>query len=330
MTTWIHFRFPLLVCGLLWASAATVSGQEWARKMFAETDHDFGVVARGSKSEFAFELTNLYEEEVHIAEVRSSCGCTTPRVTQQTLKTWEKSGIVAVYNTRGFLGDKNATITVKFDRPFPAEVQLNVRGFIRSDLVFDPGVVRFGDVEQGAVHEQRVMVTYAGRSNWRIVDVRSANEHFEVELSKPLRQANRIKYEMLVRLREGAPAGYLQDHLTLVTDDRKVQTVALPVEGRVLAALTVSPESLVMGTVRPGESVTKKLVVRGKTPFRITEVKCDDCLKVETSDQPKKLHFVPVTFTAGEEAGTQDLRIEIQTDLGSSVITTCTANTAVE
>ena len=31
--------------------------------------------------EFAFEAQNLYEEDVHIADVRTSCGCTTPTIT---------------------------------------------------------------------------------------------------------------------------------------------------------------------------------------------------------------------------------------------------------
>ena len=58
--------------------AVDASAQEWAKKMFKVTSHDFGTVARGAKAEFAFEFENIYEEEVHIASVRSSCGCTFP------------------------------------------------------------------------------------------------------------------------------------------------------------------------------------------------------------------------------------------------------------
>ena len=43
------------------------SAQDWAVKMFQTLSHDFGVVARGEKAEFAFVLENLYVEDVHIA-----------------------------------------------------------------------------------------------------------------------------------------------------------------------------------------------------------------------------------------------------------------------
>ena len=59
---------------------------------------------RSAKSEFDFEFQNIFEEDIHVAGVRSSCGCTEPHVTKQTIKTWENSAIHAVFNTRTFIG----------------------------------------------------------------------------------------------------------------------------------------------------------------------------------------------------------------------------------
>ena len=74
--------------------------------------------------------------------VRSSCGCTMPSVTQATVKTHETSAILAVFNTKAFLGQRGGTVTVTIDKPFHAEVQLVVRGFIRGDVMLTPGVCR--------------------------------------------------------------------------------------------------------------------------------------------------------------------------------------------
>src|SRR5205814_4693350 len=131
------------------AFVPAASAKEWAQKMFQETSHDFGHVARGAKAEFAFELQNVYEEDVHIADVRTSCGCTTPTITKSTLKTWEKGTIVATLNTRSFVGQRNSTLTVIIDKPFYAEVQLTIAGTIHSDVDFQPGVAALGDIEQG-------------------------------------------------------------------------------------------------------------------------------------------------------------------------------------
>ena len=79
----------ITICLVALAPVA-LEAKEWAQKMFQATSHDFGHVARGAKAEFAFELQNSYEEDIHIADVRTSCGCTTPTITKPTLKSWEK------------------------------------------------------------------------------------------------------------------------------------------------------------------------------------------------------------------------------------------------
>ena len=69
------------------------SAQQWAYKMFGETtSHDFGTVARAAKSDYVFEMQNIYKETIHISGVRASCGCATPRIVKPTLETWEKGG----------------------------------------------------------------------------------------------------------------------------------------------------------------------------------------------------------------------------------------------
>jgi len=44
------------------------------------------------------------------------------------------------------------------------------------------------------------------------------------------------------------------------------------VEGRIVSGITVSPASLFMGVLQPGEQVTKQLVIKGKKPFRILSI----------------------------------------------------------
>lgn len=322
-------RVLIAVCFVALFSPAA-NAQEWARKMFKLTSHDFGTVARGAKADFTFEMQNIYQESVHIASVRSSCGCTTPSINKQTLKTWEKAEIVAKYNTRTFLGSKGATITVVIDQPYRAEVQLSVRGYIRSDVVCNPGEVSFGEVDQFASSEKKVSLDYAGRTDWEIRDVRSANQHLEVELVETLRENGRVSYEMLVRLNPAAPAGYFQSQLTIVTDDARLKSFPLAVQGRVLSPLTVSPASLFLGVLKTGQTVTKQLVVKGKQPFRVVSIECpDNCFNFDApGDAKEKIHFIPVTFTAGDAAGKVSQTIKIQTDLGATA--DCVASALVK
>jgi len=298
-------------------------GQSWAVRMFRETEHDFGVVARGAKVEHRFELQNIYKEDVHIAGVRSSCGCTIPEVTVRHLKTWQKSEIVAVLNTQSFLGQRSATITVTFDKPYYAEVQLQVTAFIRGDVVLEPGMVQFGDVDQGAEAEATVDIAYAGRSDWQVVDVRSAFPHVEVELQETLRRAGNVRYRMRVRLTADAPVGYFSDQLLLVTNESHRGTIPVAIEGRIRAPITLSPSPLLIVPDAAGTLPAKKLLVRSNKPCRVIEVSCQDPgFRFEFAPEASKTtHFITVRY---DHAPSQriDTVIRVVTDSGTGPFTT--------
>lgn len=310
-----------ILAGLLAICACTnqCSGQEWARKMFPVRSHDFGSVARGAKVEYRFEFSNIYKEDVHVSGVRSSCGCTSARVDEESLKTYGRSAIIATFNTRAFNGQKRATVTVTLDKPFPAEVQLQVAGYIRSDVVLHPGAVDFGTIDLGDAAERKITISYAGRSDWKILEAKPGSDFLEALLEETRRENGQVGYELTVRLREDAPSGYLKQQLMLVTNDRRSTQLPVNVEARVVPPVTITPASLFMGALKPGQKVTKQIVVQSKKPFRITGVECDqERFEFATPQAAKTVHLIPVTFIAGDTPGELTYKIRIETDLGES------------
>lgn len=315
--TALRFALGTLIFFLV---SAPLSAQEWARKMFDETQHNFGTVARGAKTEYRFHFKNIYVPEIHVSGIRASCGCTTPWVTKDTLKTYEESEIVAHFNTDRFSGQRGATLTVTFDRPYYAEVQLRVDGYIRTDVVVDPGSVEFGAIDQGRPAEKQVQIAYAGRPDWKIVDIKSSNPFLKANVTEASRRGGQVSYRLAVSLAANAPAGYLQDQLLLVTNDPRATQVPVAVEGRVVPELVVNPSSLSLGRLQPGQHVTKQLVVQGKTPFRVVGVECSHegfefKLDPRATEQAKTVHLIPVSFAAGDQPAKIMEMIRIQTDL---------------
>ena len=86
------------------------------------------------------------------------------------------------------------------------------------------------------------------------------------------RQTSRLRSIRYVR------AGYLAVIiLMLVTSEGQSVEMPLAVEGRVVSSLTVSPASLFMGIVQPGQEVTKSLVVKGTAcAFKVLSIACED------------------------------------------------------
>jgi len=316
-------RTALLAISIAMLLPSPLRAQEWAEKMFAVRNYDFGNIARGAKAEYAFELTNLYLEDVHIAGANVSCGCTTPRIEQETLKTYEKGAIIAHINSDRFLGNQGSTITVTFDRPQYAQVQLHVKVHIFSDVLLEPSSIALGAMAQGTSAERTISVRYTGRSDWHIVEVRSTNAHLAGTVRETSRQGGRVTYDLKAILDKDAPAGYVKDYLWLITNDPRTKEIPVPVEGHVQGAIAVSPSSLFFGVVRTGQSVTKQIVVRGRKPFRITSVHADcQCLQATNpkTEEAKSLYLVPITFSAGEKAGKIAQIVQIETDSGRTIL----------
>jgi hypothetical protein len=328
----MRMRFVAATAMVVATTASSCFAEAWVTKMFSETKHDFGTVARGADTSYRFAAKNIYKQDVELLSVRSSCGCTTPTIEKKVLKTGDVGYVTATFNTRTFTGVHGATLTVEVQwndngNWIHAETQLRVDGNIRGDIVFAPGAVKFDDVDQGASAEQKVEVTYAGRSNWKISDVRGASDALEVELTQTQRYSGRVGYDLLVRLKDSAPAGYFNDQLVLVTNDDENPRIPIYVAGRVVPQISVAPESLLLGDVARGQQVSKKIIVRGKKPFKILSFQCNDeeCFQFKTDDQSSDRHIVDVIFNAKKDAGPVKETINIATDLGDKFHTGLTA-----
>src|SRR4051794_19383897 len=119
------------VSSLLLVSAAlaippAADAQDWVASAFPERAFDFGTVARGSKILHAFKLFNRTNQEIHIADWRTKCGCTEVRVGSRVIPPGTLTVIEAVIDTTKFQGYKASGLTLVIDRPSFVEVDLNL------------------------------------------------------------------------------------------------------------------------------------------------------------------------------------------------------------
>lgn len=100
---------------------------DWASEMFEETSHIFGRVAPGADAQFSFVFTNKYNEDVVIESVRSTNRCTQQSFTKRVIKPGETGKVIVRLDTHNFNRCKDVIVTVRFSKPFYAEVQLHIR-----------------------------------------------------------------------------------------------------------------------------------------------------------------------------------------------------------
>ncbi len=291
----------------IFAHPARAQELSWAAKMFDAQKHDFGVVARGSDVRHRMKVKNLYEQTVHISNVRTTCGCSAAKPTTNTLAKGEEAFIEITMDTRKFIRRKDSNLIVTFDAPLFAEVQIPITAYIRTDVVLDPGSVGFGIVDHGTSSLRKISISYAGRNDWKIKDVESKSKYVIAKVVETARAEGRVKYDLLVTLKPDAPVGELRGQLTLITDDAENPKVPILVEARVEADITVTPAVVSLGMLTPGIPKTFNVVVRGKKAFEIAKLESDSndgIFKVRLPNSARQVHVLALTITPPNKPGT--------------------------
>jgi len=303
--------FVLILCAVCTAS------ETWGAALFKTKQHDFGCVALGAQAEFPFEITNIYNSDVRLLHVRSSCGCTSAKLSTQLLKPGETGAVIARLNTSGqHLREKSAVLTVQLETSINGvrrvdTVQLFVSGYIRPDVVLTPGSVEFGAVAEGTTAERAVQLEYTGRPGWALVKVERSLPFIHAKAEEVRRNQGDIVYKITVTLKDNAPVGYVKDVLSFTTNElqpgkAEPVEIVLPVQGVVLAPMRVTPSPMLIGILTPGDTVSKNIVLRNVTPFRITGIMAsDNRFRFAFSNQESTLQLVSLSFSAKEVTSEQ-------------------------
>lgn len=311
-----------MACMLLLGTSSIVA-QEWVNELFPVKAHDFGTVPKGAKSEYRFEVYNPFEEDIILESVSSSCACSTPTIETKVLKTYEKGSVHVRFNTEKLSGHQKATLTVKIGGQFKGYATLQVRGYVRNDIVFEPASVRFDSVPLGEESEKIVKIVYRGSNRlWRIQKVESDNPNILVALDKTKPMRNSIETELHITLKKDAPAGPIADKIFIISSDSISNRIPLQVEGEVRACLSVKPDMLSLGPVEEGTNILRTFVVSGNQPFSIIGIKSNEqTIDVSVKEEmlkhePATRFILPVNFIVKEIGERKSVRetIQLQTD----------------
>jgi hypothetical protein len=316
-----HAILALIVVGLGTGSA---SAQAWAEKMFKDgLSHDFGSVPRGAQLAHRFTITNIYAVRMEITSVKSGCGCVTATAAKRVLEPRESTTIDVNMDARRFTGAKTVAITISVGPDYISSAQLRVSANSRADIVFNPGQVSFGTVTRGQAVSQTSDVEYAGVLDWQVTEASAKDLPLEASVSQLYRRPGQVGYRVKVTLKADAAAGTIRGDLFLKTNDPASPLLPVLVEATVQSNLTVAPAAVTLGTVKVGDTLTRKVVVRGNKPFRVLQVDGlaeGIALDPPPSNTPSKVQLV--TFKCQfTKAGDFKHTVKIKTDLQETPVT---------
>ena len=308
----------LLALGLILLVGRPTLAQNWFDTIIPEKAKDLGTVARGTKIRHSFKLINTTSYDIHIADYRTKCGCTDVKIGAHDIPPGTQTTIEATIDTTKFQGFKASGLTLKLDRPSYAEVDLNLTCFIRGDILLNPGTVDFQTVARGTKPAVSMTLNYLGGDpNWAITKVLTISPNLSATARETGRTAGNVQYQITATLNSTAPSGHFKDEITLITNDPRGQNIPISVSANVQAAVTVSPAIINLGHVKPGETVTREVLVRSSQAFKLTGLAAQRPELSASEPNPSALafHKVTVTLKAPPTAGPYNASLEIATDL---------------
>ena len=313
-------RYAIVAVLFLGLTTNSATAQGWAEKMFKETTHDFGVVPMGTQLFYRFSITNIYAVRMEITGITPGCGCVTATAAKRVLEPRESTTLDVTMDASRFRGAKSVGIRVTVGPEFTSSAELRVTANSRGDIVFNPGQIQFGQVARGQSPKMVMRVEYAGTQAWQVTEVEvPKNLPIDVTTTEDYRQGGKVGYKIEATLRGEAPAGSFKEFIFLKTNDPNAAVVPILVEANVIAALSVTPSPLNLGTVKVGERLTGRVVVKGIKAFLIKEVSGVDLEggsivlgTTTTTSSPLQI----LTFTCKfDKPGEVKREIKIKTDL---------------
>lgn len=311
----------------VWATVALgtsfAKAQSWTPDaLFPEASHDFGTVARGAKLRYTFWLVNTTNSDIKILGWQPKCGCTEVKVGARDIPPGTRTPIEVTLDTTRFQGPKASGLTLNIGGPTYAAKDLNLKCFIRGDVLLDPGVSDFGILPRGTSPKVVMNLTYlGGQQGWRITEATTISNHLSAKVDGPFQAAGGgLQYQITATLNPTAPSGYFKDEITLKTNDATAPAIPISVVANVQALVVVSPGNLVFGRVKAGSTVTKDVLVRASQPgqkFKITgtsaaKTELSASTPVETEGPLQKL---TITLKAPAVPGPYNAEMQVSTNL---------------
>jgi hypothetical protein len=157
---------------------------------FPVDKYDFGVIEEGTIASHEFEFINTGKDSLKLKRenIRPSCGCTTPKVTEGTIAPNAKGLITAEYNSMGRVGTFNKTINIfdstnivkvitikgivikKEEKPAPTEAALKKSSKIMADKTEN----YFGKIERSQMVTYKFNLKNTGKDTLKISSAQSA------------------------------------------------------------------------------------------------------------------------------------------------------------
>ncbi|NCA83115.1 MAG: DUF1573 domain-containing protein [Opitutae bacterium] len=189
--------------------------------------NDFGEVPSGESVHATFTLRNEGDELLHIASVRTSCGCTTSTLEKQDLAPGEETPLIATLSLKGRSGPQIKHLTIGSNDPDHPDVQAVVQGTAIRHITISPWIIYLFSAPQGQPITRTVEILSEKQTPFQITSIEASHPDLAVGITPISTSA----YRLSLSLPPTWPAGRIDESLRIHTDHPKAPLLTCEITG---------------------------------------------------------------------------------------------------
>jgi len=188
-----------------------------------------------------FILENRGTAPLEISKVKTSCGCTTARLKNQTLSPGSREILTARFSLRKRKGHQKKSITIHSNDPDTPKLDLFMEGEALPIIGVRPYSLRFSPGSASAPMTQTIVLQSEDGTPFQIQDI----SHQLSQLSIDTRTVTPGKsYQLIVTLSPQDEKPSLHDNLIIRTSHPKLPSITIPVSIRKKPDLVCAPPEI--------------------------------------------------------------------------------------
>ncbi len=299
------------------------SSEPVAKIEVPEDTYDFGRIESNSVVRHEFTVRNVGTAPLRISVGDSTCRCTVLNLDSADIPPGESRPVTLEFNGKDYFGPVTQRATILTNDPARPQVTFTIKADVVKSIRVVPSEIVFSRVVkmQPAVGEAKIYVFRDQPVQVKGVELANKDENSEfIELDvQPLAPEEltvepgaKSGYRVTVRLKPGLPLGPIQQKIRVLTDQKDMPELEIPLAGRVESDVNImgvgwdsSRGMLHFGRINRSSGAERRVMLR-LTPLVGDNLKVEvdrtvpDFLQV-TIEEPRYVEaslslFVPITI----------------------------------
>jgi len=245
------------------APKAATSSAAAPKLVIVEEKKDVGTVPKGEVVHATFVLRNEGKADLHITDVKPSCGCTAPEY-DKTIKPGAEGKIVLNVDTKTFQGPISKSALILTDDPEKPQITVFVMANVKPYVETSPvGFFRLQALT-GETATSTIVLS-SDEADFKPTKVEPPNSYIKATLA-PATEAEKVagkgasQWKVTVTTTPDAPEGLLGGYVKVATGAAKQPELSLAVSGYIKPTLSITPLSVNFGNFEPKADPVKRTV----------------------------------------------------------------------